>query len=238
MLASAGDAGNGTALAAFDVPLGAPLTALQSTGAATFLEWLDSRVFETNPVTAASDWSPRRPFAVPVGRGSWKAIELVAKQNGFDLKRHLDRAVGAESMFKLIGPKQVGAAARALWNELIESRNRGVQFRVWPFETDDLTGDGLTVAEIDPAAAYGVVLERRPGAKGDPAVRAGCLEQVQHSDWFARLGMKLDDGAFAASTSDDFDAAITALATLRLALEGRTLTTRSDPVAEGGMLCV
>ena len=223
--------------AAFDVPLGVPVSALRFSEVESFLEWLDTRIFETQPVRSAADWSPARPFVIPE-RGVWKAVEEEARRVGYDLKRKLDASVGSESMFKLIGPKQVGAAARSLWGELREARRLGMEFRVWPFETGTLDDRGAIVAEIYPAAAYRTVIDRRLESKSRLETRVAWLDDVVASRWFIELGVTFQDRAFADASPDEFDAAVTALAVLRRTLEGGTLASSADPVAEGGMLCV
>jgi hypothetical protein len=211
--------GGDAALVCFDAPLGLPRAYLDDAGFRGFLDWLARADFDRvfAPVRRASDWSPARPFIRPA-RGEWTA--LVADKPAGVLWRAVDLQARSESVFKLVGAKQVGRAAQELWRELRASRAAGGGCRIWPFEAP--ADDGVTVAEIYPRLAYG-----RAVVKSDARARTAVLAEL---DPRVRL---LGD----VHTEDDFDAAMTALSLLQRLLDGRPLSDGDvDQVAEGAIL--
>lgn len=222
--------GDDPALVAFDAPLGLPRSYLAAARAASFVEWL-ARVDDVtlSPLPSGEAWTVARPFVRPRLRGSsWRAAEAAAAAAGVDLLRGVDRASGAQSVFRLVGAKQVGAAATALWRDLREARERGREFSIWPFEA----AAGVTVAEIYPALALRE-LPRPPRSKRDAAARREALASLAEAGW-----ARLLEPEEAAATDDDFDAAVTAAALLRRLRQRRPLAPPDavDPLAEGAIL--
>jgi hypothetical protein len=207
------------ALVCFDAPLGLPRAFLQAAGFCGFLDWLERADLDAAfaPVTRAAEWSVARPFIRPA-RGEWTA--LVAAAPPRSLLRDVDVRVQSESVFKLVGAKQVGRAAQELWRELRAARAAGREFRIWPFEAP--AARGVTIAEIYPRLAYGRAL-----VKSNARVRASALAEL---DPRIRLLGQVE-------TEDDFDAAVTAVALLQRLLAGLPLSDGEvDDVAEGAIL--
>lgn len=233
--------GNGGTLVAFDAPLGLPRSFLAAAGMPRFLDWLEHACDgdALDPVASPTPWTVARPFIVPRGTGSWKLAVAEALGVGVELLRDIDRETNAECVFKLVGAKQVGGAARALWRELVAARREGVDFSIWPFETADL-GGGVIVAEIYPSAAYRIALDRPLGAKSDPVVRRAAVADLEKAGWALRERVRFADLTAAGDSDHDLDALLTVAALLRLQLEGRSLASPQfvDPVSEGGILCV
>ena len=222
--------GDEAALVCFDAPLGVPESFLRAWGFSSFPWWLMAADFDRlfEPVDSPEDWSPERPFVRP-RRGGWKGVLAAADVVGLTLWRDVDRLTGAESMFKLVGAKQVGRAAQELWRELRRSRLEGHAFRLWPFEAD-LDAAGVVVAEIYPRTAYEEVLGRTALRKRDPAARREAA---------LLLRPEVRETVAAAATEDDLDAAVSAVAILRRLAGGRVLAVEAhvDRKAEGGILC-
>jgi hypothetical protein len=209
----------GSALLAFDAPIGLPSGYLAQTGYGSFVEWLDNAEFDRcfRPVVRASDWTIDRPFIRPE-RGEWTA--LVHRLGAEVLWRSVDIAAKSESVFKLVGAKQVGRAAQELWRELREVR-RKQRLEIWPFDRA-LPGPGLVLAEIYPRLAYGHQV-----VKSDSAARSAAVDGV---DPRVRLISRPE-------TEDDFDAAMTATVLLVRELDALSVAAESaDEFAEGGIL--
>ena len=217
------------ALVAFDAPLGLPRTYLEHAGYSSFAEWLERAPFGElfEPVAGLEEWSVRRPFVRPA-RGGWTAVVAAAP---FELFRSIDRATNAESVFKLIGAKQVGRAAQELWRELRAARRNGIEYALWPFEGELAPGPAPVVAEIYPRTAYAAAVGPLPFVKRDARARVDALTRVSPP-------VVVEDLAAAAASDDDFDACVSAVALLQRLLEGRPLVdpTRVDAVFEGAIL--
>lgn len=244
----------GSALVGIDAPLGIPASLLRALplDAGQFTQWLPRalalpRFLE--PVRHARDWQPARPFFhVPPGRGSLAAFAAAARGHGVELRRAVELATHAKSMFTLGIPGQVAPATRALWTELVQVRAAGERLAVWPFEGDLhalLARPQVVVAEMYPRAAYGTALAAtlparpRALAKRNAAVRAEALAALACCTWLRACGLRIEPAAVQAAGAgeDDFDALLTAAALARLVLEGHPLAQRADHVAEGGILC-
>ena len=245
----------GSALVAFDAPIGVPESYLAAaradlgmSEAATFLDWLplaDASPRFWDPVQSPAAWSVRRPFFVPKGKGSLGAFTEAAKAAGIELRRDVEFATHGKSVFAFGLPGQVAPAAQALWRELLQARQDSTGLAVWPFEgsLDIREQCGLVVAEMYPRAAYGTalsdVLPAKPRAlsKTKQPTRDAEVGNLEASPWVADFGVTLDDLPAARASEDDFDALMTAAALLRLTLTGQPLT-RSTPdrVSEGGIL--
>ena len=207
------------ALVCFDAPLGLPRPFLAAAGARGFLDWLEGVDLDAAfvPVTRAAEWSVSRPFIRPA-RGEWTA--LVASAPPGALLRGVDVRARSESVFKLVGAKQVGRAAQELWRELRAARAAGRAFRIWPFEPP--AERGVTIVEIYPRLAYGRAL-----VKSDARARAAALAGLDPR--LRLLG--------AVETEDDFDAAFSACVLLQRLLDGLPLSDGEvDDLAEGAML--
>ena len=244
----------GTALVGFDAPLGVPRSYLATlrdrglTDASSFIEWLASAPRLRDwflPVARPRDWSVSRPFfRVQPGPGGRTRFERAAAREGIGLRRLVDQRTGAKPVFVLGVPGQVGPAAQALWQELVEARASGRAFSVWPFEGSLerlLSRPGVVLAEIYPRVAYAIACDvSRPVAKTQLAARRTALDRLRHAGWLVRHGVRLRHLEAADASEDDFDACVTAAALLRLVLEKRPLATPAlvDAVAEGGILGV
>jgi hypothetical protein len=209
---------DGAALLCFDAPLGLPRAFLEAAGFRGFLDWLGRADFDGAfaPVTRAAEWSPERPFVRP-RRGEWTALVLAAPPGL--LFRAVDLRVRSESVFKLVGAKQVGRAAQELWRELRAVREAGRHLRIWPFEVP--AERGIIVAEIYPRLAYGRAL-----VKSNARVRATAVAEL---DPRVRLLGEVE-------TEHDFDAAVTALVLVQRLLDDRPLSDGVEDVAEGAIL--
>jgi hypothetical protein len=191
---------------AFDAPIGVPASLLASVGAASFADWVEQAAPATfEPVASGELWTAETPFVRPAVKGTtWTSAVLAARAAGVELWRRIDVAAGAESMFKLVGPRQVGGAAVALWQELADARRSGTAFAIWPFEPP---GD-VVVGEIYPAILYERVLGGRP-VKSTSAGRAAAVDVVEGRGW-----VDAADAAWARASDDDLDACLSAVALL------------------------
>lgn len=220
--------GGDRALLSFDAPIGLPKTYLRTVGAKSFVDWLMRADLDAlfDPVTGPDLWSTARPFVRPV-KGGWNGV--VAAVGHDMLWRAVDCRTSAESVFKLVGPKQVGRAAQELWRELRNARNEGREFRIWPFETG-LDAPGVVVAEIYPRIAYREAVGTPFVAKRDRGARAEAIARIDPR-------VRLVHPEAALESEDDFDAAVTAIAMLRRLSKGKPLVeSEADSVYEGGML--
>src|SRR5262249_27641112 len=151
------------ALLGFDAPLGVPESFWRQVAAGSawkactsFASWI-----RLGPVLGeartAEAWSLEHPFfAIPPGTGSRLRWEAALRERGITPLRRIDAATGAKPVFVVAGiPGSVGSAARDLWRGLASAHAAGRRFSIWPFEP---AGNGLTVAEIYPRAAYALAL--------------------------------------------------------------------------------
>jgi hypothetical protein len=254
-------AGTGSAVAAFDVPLGVPESFLNVAAAiplwrspSNFVDLL-SRACE-KPLffagtTDASQWAIDRPFfSVPAGDGGLKNYIAAAARHGVDLYRDIDRRTGAKSAFIKSGvPGSVGSAACALWREIGPLLGQDRAFRMWPFEGELpvlRASAPVVLAEMYPRAAYATALldhatRLRPTlivAKTQRQIRCAAIEALRATEWVRNLGVTIENLVEAEANEDDFDALMTAAALLRCELEGIPLhrpCVCSDR-AEGGIL--
>lgn len=243
----------GSALVAVDAPLGIPASLARALplDAQHFLEWLPRAlglVSFLQPVSDAGAWSPATPFfRVPAGRGALAAFVAAAAGHGVMLRRAVEVATHARSVFVHGIPGQVGPAARALWVDLVASRAAGKPFAVWPFEgplRTLLDRPQCVLAEMYPRAAYGTALAAtlpaRPRAlsKAKPDVRRRELDGLVGMPWLLQSGLVVPDSAWARARAgeDDFDALLSGLALARLVMAGAPLAQGSDARWEGGIL--
>ncbi len=245
---------NRSALLTFDAPLGIPSSYFAAferrhgPSGKTFVDWLAvASVLPGffDPVTVADKWNVARPFFhVPAGKGSYAAFEAAAAREGVSLKRAVDVATRANSLFALGLPGQVAPAAQALWREVVDAREQGCAFDVAPFEPEpQAPRRDVVVAENYPRAAYGAALaptlpaSPRSISKNNGSVRAASIAELEGAQWLRMHGISLSDTTYATADDGDFDACLTAAASLRLVLERRPLASSADPVSEGMMLC-
>jgi Uma2 family endonuclease len=194
---------------------------------------------------AAEAWSIDQPFfSIPPGAGSRRRWEAALRERGIEALRRVDVITGAKPVFVVSGiPGSVGSAARDVWAGLAAAHAEGRPFSIWPFEPN---GDGVTVAEIYPRAAYALALSPEPAdwraplavAKTQAALRADAVRLLREAAWVCAQGVSLEDTDAAIRSEDDFDALFAAAGLLRCVLEGTALssTALEDPVAEGGIL--
>ena len=255
----------GAALVGFDAPIGVPrsywdVLVMRARRAAesplmSFVDWL------AGPKTAEfytlihrpEDWRPEQPFYhVPERKGGKRDFEARMAEFGVQPLRHVDRPSRANSLFIAAGiPGSVGSATIDIWRGLegVLAR-RDPTVTVWPFEGSlgTLAQPGCAVvAEIYPRIGYGIA--HAPGlggctramsvAKTGRGVRESFLDDVlAGGGWVRSLNVTVEDVEQARASEDAFDALVTALALLRLVLEGRDIGGGrfEDPVAEGGIL--
>lgn len=159
---------NAVVFTGFDFPIGLPARYAARVGLSDFraalpklgrAEWRD--FYE--PAQTRSEISLTRPF-YPRGTGAAGQhrkeylVEGLGLRDVRDLKRRCEHR--AESLFWLIGPKQVGKAAISGWRDLLApALASAAPMSIWPFDGplhDLLDRPGaLVVAETYPAAMYG-----------------------------------------------------------------------------------
>ena len=213
----------------FDAPLGLPASFLAHVGVRSFLEWLAAAPDEAfQPIPTGVGWCPARPFVQPLVKGStWRAAEEAASALKVDLLRRIDRSTGAQSAFRLVGAKQVGGAAIALWRELRQARAEGWSFAVWPFEEE---GNDVVVAEIYPAVLYERAVGRRI-TKSSASDRGLAAEELVHAGF-----VQPPDTAWIGASDDELDAALSAVALMKAARAGSPMATSVDLLAEGAIV--
>ena len=252
---------DGPVVVGFDVPLGVPESYLVAAATqpgwdsvSTFLD-LISRCVDMPEyflsTTECTQWSLARPFfIVPKGDGGKTRYVEVARRNGVELLRGIDKRTRANSTFITAGiPGSVGSAACSLWQELAPLLGMERNFRVWPFEGELpalLEATPIVLAEIYPRAAYATALlhakrEERPRldiAKTKGPVRCDALATFRDMPWIRKNEIRLEDLDKAQVSEDDFDALMTAAALLRCELEGVPLHEPCNDVSrsEGGIL--
>ncbi len=179
-----------------DVPIGLPekYKAVWA-GEGSFLNWLDARNNDRRKlvVNSVAEQTPQSPFVMP-GKGQKKA-------DGQFPRRECEDKIKGQSVFWLIGGKQVGKAALQFWFETLVPLRSGLRkgIAVWPFEPYD--GKAVVVAERYPASLYQRVW-RRGVTKSKPSDLVDALyglygqrEQISPlKTWF-----------HAASSDDEFD---------------------------------
>ena len=198
-------------LTGFDFPIGLPARYASEAGLSDFRttlprlgrgEWRD---FYT-PAQSRSDISLTRPFYPNSGgrAGEHKKDHLVkglGLADKSDLKRRCERR--AESLFWLIGAKQVGKAAISGWKDLLAPALASeTQLSMWPFDghlSDLLERSGLLViTETYPAEMYGHVglaisrPRRSKRSQSDRAAEASTMRAWAHATG-VRLTRKVQD---------------------------------------------
>ncbi|MEE2778010.1 MAG: HD domain-containing protein [Acidobacteriota bacterium] len=127
-------------------------------------------------------------------------------------KTELELSPRPETVFKLVGPRQVGKASLAGCRTLLTLRNAG--FSIWPFDPP-----GLPLAvEIYPRLFYGSKVR-----KGDPVARRGFLEGELPA-------LEAGQVETLAGSDDAFDAAVAALSLDRTRERFAEMEREVDPV--------
>jgi hypothetical protein len=225
------------ALVAFDCPIGLPRSYAELASVRTFREGLSAfgsgrfeRFYE--PATTSAELSPERPFFPVTSKGA-KREELgeALGEAAFAL-RDCDRATRAGPLFWLVGAKQVGRSAIAVWRDVLAPRLDTVA--LWPFDgpLEKLLASGRTVV----AEMYPAFLLRLLGAectsKRDPDARKACGAELLAKSWGVDLvavrELLLDGFGPSPAGEDAFDATISALALAHLVSTGRI----AEPPAE------
>jgi hypothetical protein len=194
-------------LAGFDFPIGLPRFYLSKTEL-NFRELMSTPASERTRrfftfVETLSQVSPAQPFYRKHPRGGYhKDLREALGATSFeDLLRECDRATinrpRAESIFWLVGAKQVGKAALSGWQDiLIPALAR--QARLWPFDgaLSALDANTLTLAETYPAEVYRHIGMKRPVGKrsqngrraaGEVMLEWASKHQVKFSQQVERL---------------------------------------------------
>ena len=198
-------------LTGFDFPIGLPARYAVEAGLSDFRTTLprlgrdEWRNFY-KPAQSRSDISLTRPFYPNSGgRSGEHKKEHLVKGLGLndtnDLKRRCERR--AESLFWLIGAKQVGKAAISGWTDLLAPALAGqAQLSIWPFDGhlgDLLEQSGLlVVTETYPAEMYGHLglaisrPQRSKRSQPDRAAEASTMRAWAHATG-VRLTRQLQD---------------------------------------------
>jgi hypothetical protein len=165
---------NGPVLFGFDFPIGLPIAYATSVGIKDFLPALlqfgrEPPWEEFYKPATAHELSVHRPFYAAHHRGSRLSdlLDALGVSSKMDFLRRCERPragpsgtrAAAESLFWLVGPKQVGRAAISGWRDVLApvlSSGRG-DVRVWPFDgasLQGLLGADAVVVETYPAEYY------------------------------------------------------------------------------------
>jgi hypothetical protein len=249
-------AGDGSALATFDAPLGVPSSYWQKlrrvpgfpARVAVFPAWLPEalkrpRYFEN--ARAPFDWRVEQPFfAIAPGAGGRRVWEDRLKRAGVATLRRVDELTRAKPVFVTAGiPGTAGSGARELWKDLgrllaAPPGPGGAGFVMWPFDgpLDELLArKTVVVGETYPRLAYALALSREDPAARAPLqiaktrrdLRQAALADLRAHPWLQEHAVRLHDTDAAASSEDAFDALFGAAGLLRSALEG-TLSASGD----------
>ena len=227
-------------LAGFDFPIGLPASYAAKVGLTDFVgalsrfgrgEWDDFYC----PAPSRSRISTRRPF-YPAGRtGGTKKQHLVdalGLASADDLRRRCELSAKAQSLFWLVGAKQVGRAAICGWRDLLTpALANNAAISIWPFDGplfDLVARPGIVVAETYPAAMYqrlDLKIQQSSRTKTSRTDRANDAPRIR--DWAdsrrvrleSGLENKLDDGFGPRKDGEDpFDAVVGLLGMLDVVL--------------------
>ncbi|KAA1262590.1 hypothetical protein LF1_51570 [Rubripirellula obstinata] len=219
-------------LIAADLPIGIPVEpsdVYASSDPPTFLGWLDGIADrcrdnawrESMIAKGVANRSPDQPF-VSLGKGD--------QRGGWDGKRQCDLAAKAESIYCVDhGPKQVGKSALQFWWDVmmpIRAAYPG-QTAVWPME--DTQSASVIFAECYPALCQRMVFGGNVSKRNALAV-ATSLNRLS-ADPDTRSMAKTETWIHAASSEDEFDMFVTALAIARMVASGRDLLAHPDDEA-------
>ena len=202
-------------LIAADCPIGLPAQpcdVYQSLKAETFLEWLE--LTKQRLDTDQQEW--RKGL---ISEGYRKCLKPFVEKPRIDkgktkyqvyTRRLCDKKSNGESVYYLLGNKQVGKAALQFWFEVLQPLRERFQNRlaVWPFES--LENGDVVVAECYPAlyveSVYGSKISK---STSNQVVRAlSCLRNGHGKAMKCEIEMQT--WMHAASSSDEFDMFTTA----------------------------
>lgn len=220
---------NDTILIAADLPIGIPTQpsdVYSGLDQPTFLGWLDSITErcrddawrESMIAKGVANRSSEQPF-VSLGKGE--------RRGGWDGKRRCDVAANAESIYCVDhGPKQVGKSALQFWWDVMMPIRQAYpgQTAVWPME--DTSSASVIFAECYPALCQRMVLGGNVSKRNALAV-ATSLKTLA-ADPKTRSMAEIETWIHAASSEDEFDMFITALAIARLFSEDHDLLNHPD----------
>lgn len=216
-------------LTAFDCALGLPAPYSAAAGLTSFREALGhlgqppfERFFE--PASRAEEISVHRPFYPARSPGSTRAAHRDALGEIAFALRDCDRATDAGPLFWLVGPRQVGRSAITVWREVLRPRLDEVS--LWPFDgplASLLESGRPVVAEMYPAFLLRT-LGLSVRSKREQAARAECgrelLEKVRGLDLIAVRDLLLDGFGSSPAGEDAFDATVSCIALVKLAVAG------------------
>jgi hypothetical protein len=218
------------ALVAFDCPLGLPQAYADRADLKGFREALAlfgtgeyARFYDV--ATTPAEIATERPFYPAKSPGTKREqLEKALGDAAFAL-RPCDLATGAGPLFWLVGAKQVGRSSISVWRDVLTPRLDTLA--LWPFDgpLPQLLASGRTVvAEMYPAfllRTLGHTLE----SKRDPAARAEVgrrlVEETSGIDLIAIRENLLSGFGASPAGEDAFDAAVSCLALVKLALADR-----------------
>ncbi len=208
-------------LVVVDCPIGLPVQPRDvHSGNQTFLEWLESTARRLPNEEAWRD----RLIAKGIGDRS-KSKPFVEHRKGEEKKeiygrRKCDEESNGESVYFLLGSKQVGKAALQFWFEVLQPLRERFQNRlvVWPFES--LRNGDIVVAECYPALYVKPVYGSRISNKGNKTEREKALSHLRANNR-ARCEVTNKTWNDAASSDHSFDMFTTAYYILQEMDKGR-----------------
>lgn len=219
---SAGDADQ--ILIAADLPIGIPADPTDvyaSANPPTFLGWLDEAwkrcendCWRNQLIASGVDRrTSHKPF-VSLGKGQ--------QRGGWDGKRRCDQIANAESVYAVDhGPKQVGKAALQFWFDVMIPLRRSFpkQTAVWPFE--ETRNAKVIFAECYPALCQRMLFGGNVSKRNSLAVATALSELTSDPD--TRAVASLPTWIHAASSEDEFDMFVTAIAISKMIRKQRSI---------------
>lgn len=194
-------------LAGFDFPIGLPARYAAKVGLTDFVdalpgfgrgEWDDFYC----PAPSRSCISTSRPFYPAGSTGGTKKqhlVEALGLAGDDDLRRRCELSANAQSLFWLVGAKQVGRAAISGWRDLLAPAlaNNG-ELSIWPFDGplfDLVARPGIVVAETYPAAMYRRLrLEIRQSNRKKTSRSDRANDAPRIRDWADSRNVRLESG--------------------------------------------
>lgn len=218
-------------LIAADLPIGIPVDPSDVYASAkppTFLGWLnevakrcENDCWRSELIANGVDRRSRDQPFVSLGKGQ--------QRGGWDGKRRCDRIANAESVYAVDhGPKQVGKAALQFWFEVMIPLRRSFpkQTAVWPFE--ETKNAKVIFAECYPALCQRMLFGGNVSKRNALAVATALSELANDSETRAVAG--LPTWIHAASSEDEFDMFVTAIAISKLIRkQGSIFQSPADP---------
>jgi hypothetical protein len=221
-----------TILVAADLPIGIPVEpadVYRTCDPPTFIGWLDSLVErcrdgnwrETMIAKGVANRSASQPF-VSLGKGE--------QRGGWDGKRRCDIAAKAESIYCVDhGPKQVGKSALQFWWDVMMPIRAAYPGKtaIWPME--DPQSASVIFAECYPALCQRMLFGGNVSKRNALAVATALKDLSANHE--TRSMADIATWIHAASSEDEFDMFVTALAIARMVNSGVDLFAHPDDQA-------